>query len=84
MKDVKSVWDTICRHSKILARGIARTVYGAATAGLIGLAIYGIRAIPSEQGWTAVCDFVATTATLVVALASVYWQGVTRKRGAWL
>ena len=82
MKDVKSVWDTICFHSMILARGFVRTVYGAATAGLIGLAIYGIRAIPSEQGWTAVCDFMVTAATIVLALASAYWQGINRKRGA--
>lgn len=84
MENIQSVCKIIGRHCKILLKGFMRMVYGAATAGLIGLAVYGIRAIPSEQGWTAVCDFVATAATIGLALVSIYWQGCPRKRGAWL
>ena len=84
MKDIQSVCKTIGRHCKILLKGFMRMVYGAATAGLVGLAVYGFVMISTESGWTAVCDFIASTATAVVALTCMYAQGVTRKRGAWL
>lgn len=82
MKDFKSVARTIWHHTKVLWKGFKRMVYGAATAGLIALAVYGIMAIPSEHGWTAVCDFIATTATMVVALSAMYAQGAGYKKGA--
>lgn len=77
----KEIFRTISACAKVFVRGAIRTAYGAATAGLIGLAVYGILAIPGEQGWTAVCDFVATAATIGLALVSIYWQGMNKKRG---
>lgn len=84
MKDIRSVWNTIGRHCKILLKGLLRVVYGAATAGMVALAVYGFVMISGEEGWVAVCDFIASMAAAVVALTCMYTQGLARKRGAWL
>lgn len=78
---IKKAWKAVKFHTKIAWRGFYRTVYGAAVAGLIALAIYGFVSVTTETGWTAVCDFIASCATLVVALANMYWMG-GRKKGA--
>lgn len=80
MKDFKSAARTIGFHGKILAKGFIRMLFGAATAGLFALAIYGFAMITSESGWTAVCEFIAATATVVVALSCMYAQGGVKKR----
>lgn len=82
MKGFKSVAKFVSRHGKILLKGFLRMVYGALTAGLFALAIYGFAIITTESGWTAVCEFIAATATAVVALSCMYSQGGSRKRGA--
>ena len=72
----------IWHHVKILARGLVRVLYGAAVAGLLGLAAYGFAAIPSEGGYVAVCDFIAAMATLLVALTCMYaFGGKQKKKG---
>ena len=68
-------------HAKIALRGFCRTLYGAAVAGLIAFAIYGFVSVTTETGWTAVCDFIASCATLVVALLNMYVMGC-KKKGA--
>lgn len=80
MKEIKSAVKAIGYHSKILLKGFLRMMYGSLTAGLIGLAVYGFTMIPSEGGWTAVCEFIASTATVVVALNCLYAQGGAKKR----
>ena len=80
--ELKSVWNTICHHGKILWKGFLRMVYGALTAGLFALSAYGFIMIKGESGWTAVCEFIASAATAIVALAAMYSQGGCRKRGA--
>ena len=70
----------IAYHSKIILRGLAKVLYGAAVAGLIGLSVYGFTAIPSEGGYVAVCDFIAAMATLVVALNGAYAFGARRTK----
>lgn len=67
-------------HGKILWRGLKRMVYGAATAGLYGMAIYGFVMIPREGGYLAVCDFIGAIATMCVALCCMYHQGCGKKR----
>ena len=69
-------------HAKIAWRGFFRTVYGALVAGLISLAAYGFVSVTTETGWTAVCDFIASCATLVVALFNMYLMGCGKKGGA--
>lgn len=66
-------------HANVALRGFARTLYGAVIAGLIGIAIYGFVSIAKESGYVAVCDFIASTATLLVAVCNMYCLG--KKRG---
>lgn len=68
-------------HAGTLARGLARTIYGALITGLLAIAIYGFYLIKGESGYIAVFDFVASCATLSVALCNVYMMG-RKKRGA--
>ena len=75
-----SVMQLIGHHGKILWKGFLRMVYGAMTAGLIALAVYGFCMITTESGWAAVCDFIAAVATAVLALACMYIMG--GKKGA--
>ena len=78
---IKKTWKSVKFHSKVAWRGLCRTVYGAAVAGLIAMAIYGFVSVTTETGWTAVCDFIASCATLVVALLNMYVMGC-KKKGA--
>ena len=65
-------------HVSILVRGFARTLFGALIAGLIGIAIYGFVSIANEGGYIAVFDFIASTATLLVAVCNMYCLGKKR------
>ena len=78
---IKKAWKAVKFHAKIAWRGFYRTLYGAAVAGLIALAIYGFVSVTTETGWTAVCDFIASCATLFVALLNMYVMGC-KKKGA--
>ena len=78
---IKKAWKAVKLHAKIAWRGFYRTVYGALVAGLVAMAIYGFASVTTETGWAAVCDFVASCATLVVALSNMYLMG-GRKKGA--
>ena len=80
MRDFKSATNAIWYHTKVLFRGLKRVVYGAATAGLFGLAGYGFAMIPSEGGYIAVCEFLAAIATMCVGMTCVYHQGCPKRR----
>lgn len=67
-------------HGSILARGFLRALYGALVVGLFVVAIMGFVLVTIDSGYTAVFDFVAACALLMVALGSVYALGC--KRGA--
>lgn len=71
-------------HGRILLKGFARTVFGSAVAGLIGLSVYGFMIIPSEGGYVAVCEFIAAMATLVVGLTCMYAFGGKKKSGRYV
>ena len=77
---IKKAWNAVKFHTKVAWRGFYRTLYGAAVAGLIALAVCGFVSVTSETGWTAVCDFIASCATLIVALSNMYLLG-GRKKG---
>ena len=68
-------------HATNLLRGLVRTIYGALIAGLFGIAFYGFVSIASEDGYIAVCDFIASVATLVVAVCNMYCIGMKKGRG---
>lgn len=76
---IKKAWKAFKFHAKIAWRGFYRTAYGALVAGLVTMAIYGFVSVTTETGWTAVCDFIASFATLIVALANMYWMGCNKK-----
>ena len=76
---IKKAWKTVKLHTKIAWRGFYRSLYGAAVAGLIAISIYGFVSITNETGWTAVCDFIAACATLLVALSNMYLIGTNKK-----
>jgi hypothetical protein len=78
---IKKAWKAFKFHANIAWRGFYRTLYGAAVAGLIAMAVYGFVSVTTETGWAAVCDFIASCATLVVALSNMYLMG-GRKRSA--
>ena len=77
--ELKKVLTTIGLHSRILFSGFKRTLFGASTAGLFIIGINGLCTIPSEVGYTAITNFVAAIATLVVAVSCMYAQGTFRK-----
>lgn len=76
---IKKAWKATKFHVKIAWRGLCRTVYGALVAGLIALAVYGFVSVSAETGWTAVCDFIASCATMIVAISNMYIMGVNKK-----
>lgn len=76
---IKKAWKSVKFHAKIVWRGFCRTLYGSAVAVLIAMAVYGFVSVTNESGWVAVCDFIASCATLVVALANMYWMGCKKK-----
>lgn len=65
----------IAYYLKPAFKGLLRVLAGAAIAALFVIAIFGYAAIPSEDGYVAVFDFIASTATLIVALANMYLIG---------
>lgn len=77
----KRVLAKVIFHASILFRGFCKAVYGAAITGLIVFSVYGFVAVSIETGWTAVCDFIASCALLVVALGGMYLMG-SRKKAA--
>ena len=79
---IKKEFAKVKFHAKIMLRGFCRTLYGALIAGLVGLAIYGFVSVNGESGWTAVCDFIAACAMLMVAIANMYLIGRKKKGGA--
>lgn len=83
MKSVnfKKVLKQVKAHADIMLRGLARTLYGALIAGLIAFAVYGFVLIQTENGYAAVFDFIAASATLILALANAYLLG-SKRRGA--
>ena len=79
--NAKEISERIGHHGMVLITGFKRTIYGAATIGLVALAGYGFAMIPDEDGYVAVLDFVLSVATLVVALRAMYAQGKGGRKG---
>ena len=77
---IKIAFAKVKFHARIAWRGFFRTVYGAVVAGLLAIAVYRFVSVSGETGWMAVCDFIAACATMIVALANMYFMG-RRKKG---
>ncbi len=80
MLNVKRFMKKVRFHGLVLLKGMMRMLFGTATAGLMGLAIYGFVTVGTEGGYMAVGDFLVAMATVVVAGACMYSMG--RNRGA--
>ena len=70
-----TIWNRLAYHGKVMLRGAAKTLYGAAVAALVGLAGYGFATIPAEGGYAAVCEFMVALLTLSVAFGGMYTFG---------
>lgn len=75
------VWRMIRYHSVVMIRGVAKMLYGTAASGFLGLAVYRFLEVSRECGWTAVCNFIAASLIMIMALTGVYVFGCKRKRG---
>lgn len=62
-------------HGRVLAKGLVKALCGAAASGLGWLGVHGYAMIPTEGGYTAVCDFIASTAMVIVAILGMYLMG---------
>ena len=63
------------RFGKILAKGLWRMTCGSAAACTMIVAIWGFTTITSEDGYTAVVNFIGATAVLVLAFVFLYVLG---------
>jgi hypothetical protein len=68
-------------HASILFKGLARTLYGTLIAVMFGVSFYGFVSIANEDGYIAVFDFIASVATLVVAVCNMYCIGLKKRSG---
>lgn len=78
---IKKILEEAKFHAGIVLKGFVRTVYGALVCGLLAIAVYGFISIKGETGYLAVGDFVASCATLAVALCNVYFLGMKKRGG---
>lgn len=62
-------------HGKVLGRGVVKALCGAGAAGLVWLGVHGYAAVPTEGGYVAVCDFIASTAMVILAVLAMYLMG---------
>ena len=77
--DVKKMLITIGHHTRILFSGFKRMLYGTLIIIMFAVAAYGFFTISNEEGYAAVFDFIASIATLIVAVANMYVLGSTKK-----
>ena len=81
MDKIKTFLANASFHASVLLSGLARTLYGSLIAGLIGVSIYGFISIANEDGYIAVFDFIASVATLTVAVFNMYCIGKKKRSG---
>lgn len=62
-------------HGKVLGRGVVKALCGAGAAGLVWMGVHGYAAVPTEGGYVAVCDFIASTAMVILAVLAMYLMG---------
>ena len=65
-------------HGGILLRGISWMLYSTLVAGLLVVTVMGFFLVTNDDGYTAVFDFIAACALLVVVLGNVYLIGCKR------
>ena len=73
--DARKVITISWLHIRTFLRGLVRILGSTLVAGAAAGSVYGFTLITSETGYTAVGEFVASCALLMVALAGVYAAG---------
>ena len=79
MINVKRFMRTVRFHGRVLLKGMMTMLFGTATAGLMGLAVYGFIIVGSGGGYMAVGDFLVAIATLILAGSCMYAMGCGKK-----
>ena len=79
MINVKRFMRTVRFHGRVLLKGMMTMLFGTATAGLMGLAVYGFIIVGSDGGYMAVGDFLVAIATLILAGSCMYAMGCGKK-----
>ena len=80
--DFKKTVRLIGLHAGVLLKGFAKMIYGMVMGAMIAAGIYGFVMIPYESGYIAVCEFLAATCVMCIALGGVYLMGGSTKKGA--
>lgn len=65
----------IVYHIMIMLKGFARVILGAISAGLVGLAGYGLILVAGENGYAAVANFIVAVLFLTFAGILIYLLG---------
>lgn len=73
--DARKVVATGWFHIRTFLRGFVRTLGSALVTGAAAGSVYGFTLINSETGYTAVGEFVASCALMVIALVGIYAAG---------
>lgn len=80
MIDIKKLAQQAKSHGEILFKGFVKMLCGSATAVLFATGIYGLCAIASEGGLTAVFGFLGSIALFSIALMATYVLGGTDRK----
>ena len=67
-------------HVLVFLRGFCRAIYGSAILCMILLSVHGFVSVGRENGWIAVCDFIAACSATVATLANMYLCGIRKRR----
>lgn len=79
MINVKRFTKKVRYHGQVLLKGMMRMLFGTATAGLMGLAVYGFIMVGSKGGYLAVGEFLIDMACVIVAGTCMYTMGGSKK-----
>ena len=79
MINVKKFMRTVRFHGRVVLKGMMIMLFGTATAGLMGLSIYGFIMVGAEGGYMAVGEFLVAMATMVLSGSCMYAMGCGKK-----
>ena len=78
---IKMAFARVKFHVKVLWRGFCRTIYGAAIAGLMAIAVFWFFSVDKGNGWMAVFKFSVACVLLIEGLWQMYLLGNNKKCG---
>ena len=72
---VRKAWNTFKFHARIVCKGFYRVLCGASIAVLLAASVYGFIVVSTENGWTAVSDFILSVGMMVLSAICIYGIG---------